>query len=231
MVHKTKICPNCGELPLSAFGIDKSRKDGFNNKCKFCQNSRNKKYRERNKDKIAVYKDKNRDRKNTYNRKYYRENKKKAKIYAAEYRQTHKDEARIYNLEHKEELNKNRRQRYKNDIKFRIRNLIGASIWRYLKRKENGQRLELIVGYTIDDLIKRLKSTLPDGYTWKDYINGSDLHIDHIIPIAAHNFKSVKDTDFKRCWALKNLRLLTAKENISKKDKLKQPFQPSLLGL
>lgn len=33
----------------------------------------------------------------------------------------------------------------------------------------------------------------------------------------------------RRCWALKNLRLLLAKDNIKKKDKLKKPFQPSLL--
>ena len=34
---------------------------------------------------------------------------------------------------------------------------------------------------------------------------------------------------FERCWALKNLRLLPAKENFAKKDKLEKPFQPSLM--
>ncbi|GAI61384.1 unnamed protein product, partial [marine sediment metagenome] len=34
--------------------------------------------------------------------------------------------------------------------------------------------------------------------------------------------------DFKRCWALENLRLLPAKENMVKHNKLDRPFQPAL---
>jgi len=32
----------------------------------------------------------------------------------------------------------------------------------------------------------------------------------------------------KRCWALSNLRLLPAKENMIKHNKLDRPFQPAL---
>ena len=69
--------------------------------------------------------------------------------------------------------------------------------------------------------------TLPVGHTWTDFLEG-DFHIDHIIPCAAFNFQSPEDPDFKRCWALSNLQLLPAEENLKKGAKLLQPFQPSL---
>ena len=84
-----------------------------------------------------------------------------------------------------------------------------------------------MVGYTLDGLIKHLKNTVPIDNTWSDYLNG-DLHIDHIIPIKVFNFTTSKHADFKRCWALKNLRLLSAKKNIIKGAKLTKPFQPAL---
>ena len=73
------------------------------------------------------------------------------------------------------------------------------------------------------DLIKHLEKTLPDGYTWEE------CHIDHKIPMSAFNFTTPEHTDFKRCWALSNLRLLPAKENLVKYNKLYKPFQPALL--
>ncbi len=69
---------------------------------------------------------------------------------------------------------------------------------------------------------------MPDGYTWDDFLSGA-LHIDHETPVAVFNFTSPSDYDFKRCWALTNLRLLPALENLKKGAKLRIPFQPSLL--
>ena len=83
------------------------------------------------------------------------------------------------------------------------------------------------VEYDLNDLIKRLKRTMPKNYTWQDYLDGN-LHIDHIIPISAFNFSTPKQIDFKRCWALENLRLLSAEENLRKNAKLSKPFQPAL---
>lgn len=80
----------------------------------------------------------------------------------------------------------------------------------------------------MDALIKRLKATIPPGWTWEDLLQGK-LHIDHIVPQSAFNYRNAQDQDFKRCWALSNLRALPAKENLAKGTKLLQPFQPSLL--
>lgn len=95
---------------------------------------------------------------------------------------------------------------------------------------KGGRSWREFVPYTADELIARLKKTMPKGYTWDDLLCGR-LHVDHIIPIAVFNYTSPYDIDFQRCWALKNLRLLPAKENCAKGAKLDKPFQPSLSGI
>ncbi|MBA7582514.1 hypothetical protein ES708_24444 [subsurface metagenome] len=97
----------------------------------------------------------------------------------------------------------------------------------FLKVSKNGKGWETLVGYTTNDLKKRLRKTMPKGYTWQDFLSGK-LHIDHIIPIAVFNFTKVEHIDFKRCWALSNLQLLPGKENMVKGDKMDKPFQPAL---
>jgi 5-methylcytosine-specific restriction endonuclease McrA len=96
-----------------------------------------------------------------------------------------------------------------------------------LKGNKAGRRWEPLAGYTLSDLIKRLNKTMPEGYTWQDYLTGK-LQVDHIIPRSVFNFTRPEHTDFKRCWALNNLRLLPARENSIKSNHLKKPFQPAL---
>lgn len=129
----------------------------------------------------------------------------------------------------KERLNKRLVEKRKTDIKYKLNNNMSRAVGKSLKGKKNGRKWLSLVSYTLNDLIKRLKNTVPKGYTWDDYIvKNHILHIDHIIPVSAHNFKTPNDEDFKRCWALKNLQLLPAKENMSKGAKLTKHFQPSL---
>jgi len=99
-----------------------------------------------------------------------------------------------------------------------------------LKEKKSTKHWEDTVGYTVDDLVKRLKKTLPEGVTWKVFMeNRNDYHIDHIIPQSVFNYETEGDMDFKRCWALSNLQILPALENIKKSAKINKPFQPCLL--
>ena len=65
--------------------------------------------------------------------------------------------------------------------------------------------------------------------TWDNY---GKWHIDHIVPISVFNYTKTEHEDFKRCWALGNLRPLWAFDNISKGAKLEKHFQPYLeLGI
>jgi len=126
-----------------------------------------------------------------------------------------------------EQIAKRRKIKRETDLKYNINNRMRAIIGKSLKGNKKGRHWEKLVGYNLKDLIKRLQKTIPKGFTWNNFLGG-DLHIDHIIPISAFNFDSPKQIDFKRCWALKNLRLLPAKENRVKYNKLNKPFQPAL---
>jgi hypothetical protein len=59
--------------------------------------------------------------------------------------------------------------------------------------------------------------------------NGKFWEIDHVIPKNVFNYEKPEDIDFKRCWAINNLQPLEKHVNRSKKDKITDPFQPSLL--
>lgn len=107
----------------------------------------------------------------------------------------------------------------------RIRSAVCKSLKRNGNRKNNA--LTKILGYSICDLKARLQKTMPKGFSWEDFLRG-DLHVDHITPLSVFNVLLDTDLDFKRAWALTNLQLLPARENIQKSDKLAGPFQPSL---
>jgi len=112
----------------------------------------------------------------------------------------------------------------------KIRCRMAANMRKAIKQKKAGRHWEELVDYGLEDLIKRLKATIPNGYSWEnDFVNGNNiLHIDHIIPMAVFNFNSPDHADFKRCFALDNLQLLPALENEQKSAKLFKHFQPSL---
>ena len=110
--------------------------------------------------------------------------------------------------------------RYKNDDKFRLDRNISRSIRRSLKNGSNRHNhWKSILGYTIKDLKVKLISTIPEGYTWKDYLSG-ELELDHIKPVGAFNYKKVTDKEFRKSWGLKNLRLIPKKINRIKSDSL-----------
>jgi len=120
--------------------------------------------------------------------------------------------------------NKNKR---KTDLKFKLNTNMAGAISTSLKGNKRGRHWEDLIGYTLNDLMKYLRKTTPKGYTWQDYLDGK-LHIDHIIPISVFNFSKPEHIDFKRCWSLKNLRLLPVMENLKKYNKLEKPFQLAL---
>jgi hypothetical protein len=107
-----------------------------------------------------------------------------------------------------------------------LNNRISIAIRVSLRGNKRGRSWESLVGYTLDQLKCHIEKQFTIGMSWE---NHGQWHIDHKIPIAAFNYQSPEDTDFKKCWALKNLRPMWAVENIKKKDRIETPFQPSLL--
>jgi len=196
----------------------------------------------------AQYYKKNKEKEKKRANQWYKDNLESAKEYQKQNR-AHRTEIQIQwrkdNPEKSKQYNKNGSERIKKwvkdnpgyyakrweknkiDLKYNLNHKISGGIYKSLKAKKAGKHWESIVGYPLKDLIKRLKKTMPEDYTWNDYIIGR-LQIDHIIPIAVFNFTKLEHIDFKRCWALNNLRLLPAKENLRKGKRIEKEFQPAL---
>lgn len=137
--------------------------------------------------------------------------------------------------EHRKSQRRNRPNsftiRYRTDDKFRLHLLMSANMRHSLKNGiKNGRSWRELVPYSVAELKKHLMKTMPVEYTWEDFMKGK-LHIDHITPVTAFNFTKPKDIDFRNCWQLRNLRLISASENCSKGAKLLKPFQPSFAGI
>lgn len=192
-------------------------------------------WRNNNSEKVKQYKSlyyqKNREIVIERSKQWWKDNPEKFKAIVKRWQENNSE----YNKQYREKNRKKHNEylkRYdaikrKINIKYNLNSRMSNAIGISLKGNKNGRHWESLVGYTCNNLIKRLQKTIPVGYTWQDYLDGK-LHIDHIIPISAHNFNKIGQIDFQRCWALDNLQLLTAKENLIKKDKLYKSFQPAL---
>ena len=177
--------------------------------------------------------------KNEYAKRWVLENKTHLKKYRSEYYKIHKKELKekqkIYNTKNiekrkvhykdfreknKEKIKEQKKEYYlknKNKPEFILSIKISSYIRECLNGTKNKIHWENLVGYTTNDLIKHLEKTSP--YLIEDYLNG-ELHIDHIIPKSLYKYISYEDEEFKKCWNLRNLRLITIEENLNKSNKL-----------
>ncbi|WP_164903166.1 hypothetical protein [Rhizobium leguminosarum] len=127
--------------------------------------------------------------------------------------------------EYKEYRRQYEGRRRREDPAFRIKQSISRAISSSLKSGKGGRRSFDILGYSRVELMESLERKFLPGMSWENY---GEWHIDHIIPLAAHNITSVDDIDFRQAWSLGNLRPLWAIDNMKKGAKLSKPFQPSL---
>jgi len=198
-----------------------------------------KKYHIKNRAKSLEYskqwREDNAEYKKICDRKWKKNNIKHTKEYYKIWRKNNHEHIKEYSREwhknnHREVIKKQNiycKNKRKTDLKYNLNRKVSSAMWKTLKNNKKGRHWEDLVGYNLIELIKRLKKTMPEGYTWEDYLKGR-LHIDHKIPITAFNFSKPEHSDFKRCWSLKNLQLLPAKENLVKHNKLSRPFQLAL---
>lgn len=108
----------------------------------------------------------------------------------------------------------------------RLENAISAGIAGSLARSSKaGRSWQSLVGYSLHELMAHLERKFQPGMSWDNY---GEWHVDHRIPKSAFNYDRPEHLDFARCWALSNLQPMWAKQNISKRDRLTMPFQPSL---
>lgn len=180
----------------------------------------NKRWREQNKQYIKKYsknyRKNNKERKNELERKYYNINKHNERFMMKRRKQR--------KLLRQNNLSKFREQERLESIKRRstpqgrIDDRMSSMIWIMLKKNKGGRKWEDLVGYTKEDLKNHLEKLFTKGMNWEEFMNGN-IHIDHIKPRCLFHYISIKDKEFKKCWALKNLQPLWAKENLIKNKK------------
>lgn len=139
----------------------------------------------------------------------------------------HRDRRRA-NPEKSRETAKRSYEKISSTAKGKVSASVRAGVVKGIRKGSKSARKTFeLLGYTVEQLMEHLEKQFKPGMSWDNYGIGG-WHIDHIIPLAAHNYNSPDDLDFKRAWALSNLQPLWARDNISKHAKLIKPFQPSL---
>lgn len=135
---------------------------------------------------------------------------------------TSSDGIASYCKECKNGLAKDRRL---NDPLARLRHYIVTRIkneWpKELVPKDIHTNLEEYLGYEIwelkRDLRKKVRAEFGIGLikSFKE-----DYHLDHILPHSSFNRGTIGDNDFKRCWAIINLKMIPALDNLQKGKKI-----------
>lgn len=246
-----KRCSVCEVTkPLVEFTPLVRGKYGRTARCRECLRRSAHEWRTKNPEKAAArkrrYRELNQERVNRQERERYQANKEKENARGRKYKATHRErveqKCREWCLANRDRINKRNREwraansekvlererRRRSNPRERLNRGISSCVRQSLKNgSKSKQRWEKLVGYTVEQLVNHLEGQFDDKMTWENY--GTYWHVDHIVPIAAHNFKSPSDDDFKRAWGISNLRPLEAKENLRKGATLLSHFQPSLL--
>ena len=210
-----KQCTKCKEFKNeSEFGKQKCQGSGLRPRCKKCHSEDCKQYRENNPEKVLESKKKYRD--NNYEKtlkqqkKYRDNNKEKERLRGKKYRDNNKDK-----------INEYQRKLRQNNINIRLTKNIRRRVLNALNSiTKSAHTLELL-GCSIDTFKKHLQETaIQNGYTdfTIDNFSGYDYHIDHIIPCSSFNLEDPEQQ--KLCFHYTNQQILSAKENLSKGNRI-----------
>lgn len=129
--------------------------------------------------------------------------------------------------EYRKKSSKIRYEKKKNDIEFKLRNAVNASVVNMLKSmksKKNYNSLVKHLPFTIVELKKHVEDQFINENSWMNWNNygkyNAENHdknptwnLDHIIPQSDLKYSSMKDDNFQKCWDLSNLRPLDARQN------------------
>jgi hypothetical protein len=218
-----RICSNEKELSERFFY---KRGSGFRWECRLCALQNRKEHYPEIKEERA-----------DYIRQYYRENKEtileQNKNYIAENQEQRTAYLHTYYQNNKNEIiDKNHTRhkiRRKEDPAYRLRKDLSTRIYAELKKvggSKNGESILKHFLYSIQELKEHLENQFETWMTWEnqgkynaatwkdDDITTWTWQLDHIIPQANLPYTSMEDDNFKKCWALSNLRPLSAKQNV-----------------
>lgn len=191
--------------------------------CKECESERGQQYYKNNKE----------DRIN-YQNNYYKDNKESVLEYKSNFYIDNKGEILDYKNDYyynnksivQQQQYKYKKIRRNQDPTFKIREACSRMINFALNGNKNNLSILYYLPYKINELKEHLETQFEPWMTWDNwgvYNKNSWIEndqstwtwqIDHIIPQADLLYTSMEDDNFKKCWALDNLRPLSAKQNI-----------------
>ena len=185
------------------------------------KNERNRRWKKANRDKVRAAR-----------KRYAIKYPEKVKQESMVFRQEHPEYAKKWYTKHKEEAkewwqnrseeqkaakaeyNKNwKNKQYTENTVYRLRIIISTSMMRSIKKNKTNKRLYRYLGYTIEELKEHLEHQFEDWMNWDNLgltanKEKETWQIDHIIPVNTFNIKEIGDEEFRKCWALDNLRPL-----------------------
>lgn len=216
----TKKCTGCGETKpavLEFFSRKRSTKDGLRSYCRPCGAAYTLAYRQKHPAHMPAYRNTNREK-----IKKARVAQRKAKrdsiaAYNVKWRARNPEYHRQWNddnrAKRRQYTNKSHRWRRATDPRFKLSRNISNLIRHSLLTGKRGRHWETLVNYSLSQLVLHIERQFTRGMTWENY---GGWQIDHIVPVVHFKFETPKDSDFKACWALTNLRSLWARLNMSK---------------
>ena len=132
-------------------------------------------------------------------------NKEHIKNYVIDYRRKNK--------EHIREYDRGRDKKRRENPQFRLDSVIRNDIWETLKGRKRKRRWEVLVGYTLKELMTHIENQFEP---WMNWSNWGKWHIDHIKPRSLFKYETAESPEFKKCWALDNLQPLEKMANLKK---------------
>lgn len=167
-------------------------------------------------------------------------NPEKRQASVSKYHENNKEKERQYKIDNKDKISeknkvyrRNNRDKRNSDLKIKrkeplvkLRLNVSNLIRWYITSSKNNKSCMKYLQFTIEELKIHLENQFEPWMTWENngryiakswYDNDQSTwtwQLDHIIPQSDLLYSSMEDDNFKKCWALSNLRPLSAKQNI-----------------
>ena len=242
-----KKCDECGiEKLLNEFPYHK-KSNYFEHICKHCGNAKKREnYLLKTPEEKKIKSDKSVE--------WNKNNPEKRKVIVNNYHENHKEEESIYYENNKEyiinrnkkwyllnktEINKKSSKRRKNNPMLKIKHVVSVLIRHALKASNGSKACKSCfkhLPYTAEELKNYIESLFEPWMTWKNHgvynpktwdDNDSSTwtwQLGHIVPQSELIYTSMEEDNFKKCWALSNLKPQSAKENILDGTRLKRKY-------
>lgn len=137
--------------------------------------------------------------------------------YECKWRAANKEKVSLYNRKwnsaNRGKIAKRAAKRYRNDINFRLANLLRSRLGHAVRDGRKAGSAVSDLGCTIPELKVHLETQFTEGMNWDNWaLDG--WHIDHIVPLSS--FDLTDPEQVKTACHFMNLQPMWAKENIRK---------------